>query len=149
MTEQVTDERRAALLAVSAAFAVQQHSGGRRARVSRRGAVHDVSMVDWFGVQVPAPACHVGTTGYDFTRLQPTSDATTCRRCLRGNAQRAAPIVHPRGAQLVLDLDALPSPQHQAPGPPGEDRNQLPAQAGVIRPDTRPGQVDQSPHSGG
>lgn len=115
MTARITDERRAALLAVSAAFAVQQFSGGQRGRVSKRGAVHDVAMIDWFGVSVPAPACHVGTNGYDFTRLQPTGDPTTCRRCERQGARRAAPaVVDPRGAQLLLDLDALASDQQTA-----------------------------------
>lgn len=132
MTKRITDERKAALLAVSAAFAVQQFADGRRGRVSRRGAVHDVDAVDWFGVNVPAPACHVGLSGYDFTRLQPTGDAVTCRRCLRLGAGRAAPaFVDPRGAQLLLDLDALASDQHDAPAPAGGDHNavaqQLPA----------------------
>jgi hypothetical protein len=123
VTAPITDERKAALLAVSAAFAAQRFSGGQRGRVSKRGAVHDVAWVDWFGVDVPAPACHVGTAGYDFTRLQPTTDAVTCKRCQRGNAARAAPIIEPRGAQLLLDLDALPSPEHEAPGLPGEDHS--------------------------
>jgi hypothetical protein len=132
VTTRITDERRAALLAVSAAFAVQQFSGGQRARVSRRGAVHDVAMIDWFGVAVPAPACHVGTNGYDFTRLQPTGDPTTCRRCRRQGARRAAPpVVDRRGGQLLLDLDALTSDQHDTPVPAGEDHDavaqQLPA----------------------
>jgi hypothetical protein len=123
----ITDERKAALLAVSAAFAVQQFGQGQRGRVSRRGAVHDVAWVDWFGVDVPAPACHVGLNGYDFTRLQPTTDAVTCRRCQRLGAGRAAPVLDRRGAQLALDLDALASASHQAPAAPGEDHARLPA----------------------
>lgn len=120
--KRVTDERKAALLAVSAAFAVQQFADGQRGRVSKRGAVHDVDAVDWFGVNVPVPACHVGTNGYDFTRLQPTGDPVTCRRCLRLGAGRAAPVfVDRRGAQLLLDLDALASDQHDAPVTTGED----------------------------
>jgi hypothetical protein len=107
MTSQVTDERRAALLATSAAHA-RRRFDGRRGRLSAKGAVHDVSLRPWFGVEIPGPACHIGVGGWDFTRFQPTSDAVTCRRCLRGNGLRAAPVAtHPHGAQLALDLDAL------------------------------------------
>ena len=87
---------------------MRQQFTGRNGRTRRRGAVHDIELRDWFGVPVPVPACHVGTGGWDFTRLVPTPDVVTCRRCLRAGAGRAAPppVDLPPG-QLALDLDQL------------------------------------------
>lgn len=85
----------------------QQAYGGRNARLRRRGRVHSVEFRAWFGVDVPVPSCHIGVSGWDFTRLEPTSDSVTCRRCQRLGAGRAAPPVEVLGGQLALDLDEL------------------------------------------
>lgn len=119
------DVRRAAVLATSAAHARGQFSGGRNGRLSEDGAVHLVELRDWplGGFTVPSPACHVGSDGWDFTRLRPTHDEVTCGRCARLGQHRAAPPFVGRGRQLALDLDALPSDPHTAPDESGEDHD--------------------------
>ncbi len=92
---------------MSAAHARQAFVGGRAGRLRRGGAVHAVTLRPWWGVDVPGPACHVGTAGWDFTRLEPTSDGVTCRRCLRSAVGRAVSPVQVVGGQLALDLDRL------------------------------------------
>lgn len=84
-------DRMAALLAVSTADARRRFADGRNGQLLGSGVVHLVALQQWFGLQVPAPACHVGTGGWDFTRFEPTRAAVSCGRCLRGGAGRAAP----------------------------------------------------------
>lgn len=63
----------------------------RNGRIAGCRAVHAVRMVRWIGgVEVPAPACHVGVGGWDIAVLEPTGSEVTCGRCRRLHPDEAA-----------------------------------------------------------
>jgi hypothetical protein len=67
----------------------------RNARVTGGRVVHAVTMVRWVGgVQVPAPACHVGIGGWDLlSALEPTHADVTCGRCRRLHPELLRPCL--------------------------------------------------------
>lgn len=78
-----------AVLAGTAAW-YRRRFGMRNCRVAGGRAVHAVRMVTWVGgVQVPAPACHVGIGSWDLSALEPSTQPITCRRCQRLRVDRA------------------------------------------------------------
>lgn len=79
----------------------------RNCRVGRStgAAVHAVRLVRWVGgVEVPAPACHVGIGGWDLSALEPSTQPVTCRRCLRLRPDDTADGAGPVPAPLQLPL---------------------------------------------
>ncbi|MBA8929010.1 hypothetical protein BC739_006228 [Kutzneria viridogrisea] len=91
------------LLSSTAAHARQRFER-RNGRLGSSTTVHAVHSQQWIGgVLIPAPACHVGTGTWDFTRFEPTNDPVTCGRCLRsGQVRESAAAVS--SDQLALDL---------------------------------------------
>ena len=93
------------LQAVAARAAAQ--FADRNVTVRRSRIVHAVAMSPWMaGVDLPAPACHVGVAGWAIEDLHPTLEPVTCRRCLRSAGSRSAPaltLIH--GGQMSLPLD--------------------------------------------
>lgn len=90
-------------VAMQAAARFRDHNLSiRRSRV-----VHAVAMSRWMaGVELPAPACHVGVAGWAIEDLRPTKAAVTCLRCLRAAPEgRAAAAVKPLGNQLALPIE--------------------------------------------
>ncbi|MCG8920284.1 hypothetical protein L6E12_31395 [Actinokineospora sp. PR83] len=75
--------------------------------IRRSKVVHAVAMSRWMaGVQLPAPACHVGVAGWAIEDLRPTRDTVTCLRCLRAApAGRVAEAARPLGGQLALPIE--------------------------------------------
>ena len=95
------------MLATSTALA-RRGVRDRNVRLCRGGVVHAVEMRDWYGIELPVPACHVGVSGWDFARMEPVRTGVTCKRCVRTAAGRAAPPFPTVGGQLALvDLDEL------------------------------------------
>lgn len=93
-----------AVLALPAAEARDRFDGHRNGYLEGSSSVHGVRLQAWFGLQVPAPGCHVGVGSWDFTRFKPTNEAVTCGRCLRAKAKWSTPLLDDPG-QLTLDLD--------------------------------------------
>jgi hypothetical protein len=78
---------------------------GRNLTIRRSAVVHAVAPSRWMaGVELPAPACHVGVSGWAVEDLHPTSQPVTCRRCLRSPGARSA-VTRDSGQQLELALE--------------------------------------------
>ncbi|HEV7979559.1 hypothetical protein [Amycolatopsis sp.] len=78
---------------------------GRNLTIRRSTVVHAVAPSRWMaGVDLPAPACHVGVSGWAVEDLHPTSQPVTCRRCLRSPGARSVEA-HNSGHQLELALE--------------------------------------------
>ncbi|WP_157162920.1 hypothetical protein [Actinoalloteichus spitiensis] len=76
----------------------------RNGRLGASSTVHAVRLQRWVGgVEVPAPACHVGSGTWDFTTFHPTGDGVTCRRCRRSGAVGATELVSRSPRQLSFD----------------------------------------------
>lgn len=75
--------------------------------VRRSRVVHAVSMSPWMaGVRLPAPACHVGVSGWAIEDLHPTQESVSCLRCLRAAPQtRTTTVASSSGQQLQLPLE--------------------------------------------
>ncbi|GAA2822067.1 hypothetical protein [Crossiella cryophila] len=75
----------------------------RNLTIRRSRVVHGVAPTRWMaGVELPGPACHVGTAGWALEDLHPSTRPVTCRRCLRGGGQRLVPSLR------LVDQLALP-----------------------------------------
>lgn len=98
-------------------------SNRRNCVIGRSGTVHAVVEAEWLGVaEVLVPACHVGISGFDLTRMKATHKLVSCGRaaCVAAakTAHRAAPTVAGQKPlplpddwvegqyELVLDLTA-------------------------------------------
>jgi hypothetical protein len=78
---------------------------GRNLTIRRSTVVHAVAPSRWMaGVDLPAPACHVGVSGWAVEDLHPTSEPVTCRRCLRSPSARSV-VTRDAGRQLELGLE--------------------------------------------
>ena len=67
----------------------------RGLRVGNSRIVHLAGTApDHRGVELPAPACHVGVSGWDARRLNATESPINCHRCVKLIAARqlAVPI---------------------------------------------------------
>jgi len=88
-------------LAEPAAQARERFAGARNGYLDGSDTVHAVALLGWLGLQVPGPACHVGTGSWDFTRFKPTTSPINCGRChaagLRSSTTSGA-------AQLALGI---------------------------------------------
>uniref|UniRef100_UPI003F495FB5 hypothetical protein n=1 Tax=Actinokineospora sp. CA-119265 TaxID=3239890 RepID=UPI003F495FB5 len=75
--------------------------------IRRSRVVHAVAPSRWMaGIELPAPACHVGVAGWAIEDLWPTRDPVTCLRCLRADPHgRSAAVVPRQGGQLALDIE--------------------------------------------
>ncbi len=75
----------------------------RNLRAVGSSTVHGVrATTDAAGIAVPAPACGTPLGGWDWTKVEATRDAITCRRCGKIPAVRAADAKVPRALQLAL-----------------------------------------------
>jgi hypothetical protein len=80
---------------------------GRNIVIRRSRVVHAAATSKWMaGIELPAPACHVGVAGWAIEDLHPTTEPVSCRRCLRSQGHRAVPeLTLVRGGQMTLPLD--------------------------------------------
>lgn len=76
---------------------------GARCRVRGSGTVHDVRSQQWIGgLDVPAPGCGIGISGFDLAAIEPTDEPVNCLRCLR----RHDADLEAAGQMTIFDLAA-------------------------------------------